>query len=131
MTAQLNDVIINGLESIKADDIVCLDVRDLTDVMDTIIVASGSTGRQVRALANAVVADGKKAGYPPIGVEGMETAEWVLVDFADTVVHIMLPTTRVFYDLEKLWSMKPGELTQIAGDPIAGPGREQTRNDGE
>ncbi len=112
MKRELDEIIINALESVKGIDIVSLDVTDLTDVMDIMVVVSGNTSRQVKALANAVVEDCKKAGFRPLGVEGMETGEWVLVDCGDTVVHVMLPETRLFYDLEKLWSMRPGDFTQ-------------------
>jgi ribosome-associated protein len=77
--------------------------------MDTLVVASGNSNRQVKALAENVVEECKKAGYQPIGVEGMEGAEWVLVDLGDVVVHVMLPETRKFYELEKLWSVRPGD----------------------
>lgn len=110
MSKDLISIVINALEEVKGQDITTLNVSDLTDVMDTMIVASGNTNRQVKALANNVVEDCKKAGFQPIGVEGMDTAEWVLVDFGDLVVHVMQPTTREFYDLEKLWSVRPDDL---------------------
>jgi ribosome-associated protein len=109
MSKNLIDIVMNALEEVKGKDITTLDVSDLTDVMDTLVVASGTSNRQVKALANNVVEDCKKAGFQPIGVEGMETAEWVLVDFGDIVVHIMQPATREFYDLEKLWSVRPSD----------------------
>ncbi|WP_461481022.1 ribosome silencing factor [Porticoccus sp.] len=110
MSNQLIDIVIDALEGIKGKDIVTLDVSDLTDVMDHIVVASGTSNRQVKALADNVVEEAKKAGFRPIGVEGMDTSEWVLVDYGDIVVHVMLPATRQFYDLEKLWSMRPDDL---------------------
>lgn len=110
MSKDLINIVMNALEEVKGKDITTLDVSDLTDVMDTIIVASGNTNRQVKALANNVVEDCKKAGFQPIGVEGLDTAEWVLVDFGDIVVHVMQPATREFYDLEKLWSVRPDDL---------------------
>ena len=109
MTDMLDSVIQQALESVKGIDIVRLDVTDLTDVMDTIFVASGNTPRQVKALANAVIEQCKEAGLAPLGVEGLDVAEWVLVDCGDAVVHVMLPATREFYDLEKLWSVRPGD----------------------
>lgn len=109
MTSDLNQVVIDALEDIKAVDIVVLDVSDLTDVMDTLVVASGNSNRQVKALADNVVEECKKAGFQPLGVEGLETAEWVLVDLGEVVVHVMLPETRKFYELEKLWSVRPGD----------------------
>lgn len=110
MSNQLIDIVIDALEGIKGKDIVTLDVSDITDVMDHIVVASGTSNRQVKALADNVVEEAKKAGFRPIGIEGMDTSEWVLVDYGDIVVHVMLPATREFYDLEKLWSMRPDDL---------------------
>ncbi|MGB1403094.1 MAG: ribosome silencing factor [Porticoccaceae bacterium] len=110
MTQDLKDIVINALEEIKATDIVSIDVRELTGMMDHMIVASGSSNRQVKSLANSVVVDAKEAGYKLIGVEGDDTAEWVLVDFGDIIVHIMLPTTREFYDIERLWTMRPDDF---------------------
>ncbi|HLS98646.1 MAG: ribosome silencing factor [Porticoccaceae bacterium] len=110
MTNPLNQIVVGALEDIKAIDIVVLDVTAMTDVMDTLVVASGNSNRQVKALADNVVEECKKAGYQPLGVEGGETAEWVLVDLGDVVVHVMLPETRKFYELEKLWSVRPDDL---------------------
>jgi ribosome-associated protein len=73
------------------------------------VVASGNSNRQVKSLANNVVVDAKKAGFDLIGIEGDDVSEWILVDFGDVIVHIMLPATRVFYDLEKLWSLRPDD----------------------
>lgn len=113
MTASLTDIAIDALDDIKAQDIVVLDVTGLTDVMDTLIVASGNSNRQVKALADNVVEKCKKAGFQPLGVEGVESAEWVLVDLGDLVVHIMLPETRKFYELEKLWSLRPDDVKKV------------------
>lgn len=110
MSRNLQEIIVNALENIKGQDIVTLDVTELSDVMDTLVVASGTSNRQVKALADNVITEAKKAGYQPIGVEGMNSAEWVLVDLGDIVVHVMLPATRAFYDLEKLWSLRPDDL---------------------
>ncbi len=112
MTQALKDIVINALEEIKAINISTIDVRELTGMMDTMIVASGNSNRQVKSLANTVVVDAKKAGYSLIGVEGDDTSEWILVDFGDVIVHIMLPTTREFYDLERLWSLRPGDMPE-------------------
>jgi ribosome-associated protein len=122
MTQSLKQVVIDALEEVKAQNIISLDVRELTGVMDTMIVASGNSNRQVKSLANNVAVEGKKAGYSIIGVEGDDTAEWILVDFGDVIVHIMLPATRAFYDLERLWSMRPGDTEEDRDDdqPILG-----------
>ena len=107
MSEELTQIVINALEDLKGKEIVQLDVRELSDVMDTLIIASGTSNRHVKSIANNVVVDSKKLGHMPMGVEGMDTGDWVLVDFGDTVVHVMQEETRKFYELEKLWSMKP------------------------
>ena len=98
---------INALEDLKAKNIVQLDVREMTDVTDTLIIASGTSNRHVKSIANNVVEDSKKLGYMPLGVEGIDAGDWVLVDFGDIVVHVMQEETRNFYELEKLWSITP------------------------
>lgn len=110
---QLSDLVIDALEEIKARDIVKLDVRRLTTVTDYMIVASGTSNRHVKALADAVAEKSTEAGHRPIGIEGTEGSEWVLLDLQDTLVHVMLPRVREFYNLEKLWSLEP------AGDRVA------------
>jgi ribosome-associated protein len=101
----LADLVARALDELKADNVHVLDVRHLTTVTDTMVIASGRSDRHVRAIAGAVVEQAKKAGYRPIGVEGERSGEWVLVDLADLVVHVMLPRVREFYNLEKLWDM--------------------------
>jgi ribosome-associated protein len=101
----LEKVVAGALEDLQADNVHVLDVRHLTTVTDTMVVASGRSDRHVRAIAGAVVEQAKKAGYRPLGVEGERSGEWVLVDLADLVVHVMLPRVREFYNLEKLWDM--------------------------
>jgi ribosome-associated protein len=101
----LEQVVDAALQDLKADNVHVLDVRHLTTVTDTMVIASGRSDRHVRAIAGAVVEQAKKAGYRPLGVEGERSGEWVLVDLADLVVHVMLPRVREFYNLEKLWDM--------------------------
>lgn len=108
MSAELNQIITQALEDVKGKNIVQMDVRELSDVMDTLVIASGTSSRHVKSLANNVVEDAKHQGHQPLGVEGADTGDWVLVDFGDIVVHVMQEETRGFYDLEKLWSMEPG-----------------------
>ena len=103
---QLKDLVVAALEEIKAKDIVALDVHNLTSITDYMVVASGTSSRQVKALADNVVEKAKAAGCRPLNVEGERDAEWILVDLADVVVHVMLPSTREFYQLEKLWGME-------------------------
>lgn len=105
--SDLNAAVITAIEDMKGKDIVTLDVRELTDVMDTLIIASGTSNRHVRAIAETLFEDMKKQGFRPMGVEGIEVGDWVLVDFGDTVVHVMQQETRDFYELEKLWSKTP------------------------
>lgn len=113
---QLSDLVINALEDVKAQNIVKLDVRNLTTVTDYMIVASGTSSRHVKALAEAVSDEARLAGHKPAGIEGAEGSEWVLLDLQDALVHVMLPTVREFYNLEKLWSLEPiGELAATDG----------------
>lgn len=112
----LSDLVVNALEEVKARDIVRLDVRDLTTVTDYMIVASGTSNRHVKALADAVSEKSREAGHKPVGIEGAEASEWVLLDLQDTLVHVMLPRVREFYNLEKLWSLSPsGDLAATDG----------------
>jgi len=104
---QLSDLVVEALEEVKAQDIVKLDVRNLTTVTDYMVVASGTSNRHVKALADAVADKARIAGHKPAGVEGAEGSEWVLLDLHDTLVHVMLPRVREFYNLEKLWSLTP------------------------
>ena len=99
----LKRVVIDALDDLKAINTVTLDVSQLTDVMDYMIIASGSSSRHVKSLATNVSVEAKKRGLAPLGIEGGDVGEWVLVDFGDVVVHVMLPATRDFYDLERLW----------------------------
>jgi ribosome-associated protein len=111
-------VVAAALDDLKATDISVLDVRHLTTVTDTMIVASGRSDRQVRAIADQVVVQCKREGYRPIGVEGQKVGDWVLVDLGDVVVHVMQPRAREFYNLEKLWDMTAtaaAEAAEVAG----------------
>ena len=104
---KLINIVCEALEEVKGKDIIELDVTDITDEMDTVVLVTGGTNRQVKALANVVIEASKTAGFQPLGVEGMEEGEWVLVDLIDIVVHVMQPAIREFYELEKLWSVRP------------------------
>src|SRR6478735_4594611 len=106
----LLQVILNALEDLKAQNIVTLDVSGLTYVTDTLVIASGSSSRQVRALAQNAVEEAKKNGMPSIGIEGLDGGEWVLADFGDVVLHVMQPETREFYDLENLWQTRENKI---------------------
>ena len=102
---KLTDLVVDALDDIKAQDIVKLDVRDMTTVTDYMIVASGTSSRHVQALVENVAEKAKAAGHRPLGIEGEDGGEWVLLDLQDTLVHVMLPKVREFYNLEKLWSL--------------------------
>jgi ribosome-associated protein len=108
-------VVAVALDDLKALQVTHLDVRHLTTVTDAMVIASGRSDRHVRAIASAIVEQCKKAGYRPIGVEGEQSGEWVLVDLGDLVVHVMLPRVREFYNLEKLWDMPVREEVAEAG----------------
>ena len=103
----LTDLVVEALDDVKARDIVRLDVRDMTTVTDYMVVASGTSNRHVKALVDNVAEKAKQAGHRPIGIEGEDGGEWVLLDLQDTLVHVMLPKVREFYNLEKLWSISP------------------------
>ena len=103
----LKDLVIDAFDNIKGIEIVTLDVEKQTDIADFMVVVTGTTNRQVKALTDSVVVNAKKAGYIVKGVEGDDNAEWVLVDLGDVICHIMLPKVRQFYELERLWSIGP------------------------
>jgi ribosome-associated protein len=102
-TSPLLDTVTAALDELKAVNVKVLDVRGLTDIADTLIIASGNSDRHVRSIADNVVQQVKKAGFRPLGQEGKRDGEWVLVDLHDIVVHVMLPRVREFYGLESLW----------------------------
>jgi len=104
----LEKLVLGALEDLKALNIRVLDVRGLTDVADTMIVASGTSDRHVRSIAENVVVTAKQAGHRPMGTEGKQDGEWVLVDLQDVLVHVMLPRVREFYALEQLWEAPTG-----------------------
>jgi ribosome-associated protein len=102
---ELKDLVIAALEDLKGVKITALDVHDMTSVTDWMVIASGTSNRHVKSLANNAAVEAKLQGIMPIGMEGEQTGEWVLVDFGDVVLHVMLPAARDFYNLEKLWSV--------------------------
>ena len=106
---QLCELVVDALQEVKARDIVTLDVRELTTVTDYMIVASGTSNRHVKGLADAVAEKSREAGHRPVGIEGEDGSEWVLLDLQDALVHVMLPRVRDFYNLEKLWSLSPAK----------------------
>lgn len=112
---ELKAVVVGALDDLKGIDIKTIDVRGKTSVTDVLVIAAGGSTRQVKALADNVVEKVKEAGLQPLGVEGGSDSNWVLVDLGDVVVHVMLPETRDFYNLEKLWGDAPTDAS-LAGD---------------
>ncbi|MBT3459160.1 MAG: ribosome silencing factor [Halieaceae bacterium] len=103
----LTGLVLDALDDLKAVDPVVIDVKALSSVMDFLVIASGTSTRHVKSLADNVIMRAKSEAMRPIGIEGESVGEWVLVDFGDVVVHVMQPATRSFYDLERLWAAPP------------------------
>jgi ribosome-associated protein len=101
---QFAQFVVAALDDLKAVNTVTLDVSGLTDMMDYLVITSGTSNRHVKSLASHVSVEAKKQGMRPMGMEGEDAGDWVLVDFGGVVVHVMLPATRDFYDLERLWT---------------------------
>ena len=106
-TEQLKQLVLDALDDLKAVNISCIDVRKHSDMVDYMVVASGNSRRHVNSIAENVVTQAKKSGMQPLGIEGAEAGEWVLVDLGDVVANILMPDTREFYALEKLWTNPP------------------------
>jgi len=106
----------NALDDMKAKNITVMNVEKLTDVTERIVIADGTSKRHVRAMADSVGADAKKAGFMPLGREGGIDSDWTLIDLGAVVVHIMTPQAREFYDLEGLWS-SPDQLAELVATP--------------
>ena len=102
---RLLEIVLAALDDLKAVNVKVLDVREQTSITDRMVIASGTSSRHVKALADNVSQKAKQAGFPPLGVEGEQGAEWILIDLGDVVAHVMMPATRDFYALEKLWSV--------------------------
>lgn len=110
-TDELLALVLETLDDIKALDVRSVDVRGKSSITDIMVIASGTSDRHVKSIAERVALEAKNHGVPPIGMEGEQGADWVLVDLNDVVLHVMLPATRDFYNLEKLW-----EMDQAAGE---------------
>lgn len=113
-SAAVRDLVLGSLEETKGKSICVLDVSDRTSVTDLMIIASGTSSRHVRSLADNVLRSCRDEGIQPLGVEGQSQGEWVLVDLGDVVVHLMMPSTRQFYDLERLWETSASPLVAEA-----------------
>jgi ribosome-associated protein len=107
-----------AMEEIKARDVTEIDVRGKTSVTDYMVVASGTSTRHVKSIADEVVRFAKKTGVMPLGVEGEREAEWVLVDLGDVIVHVMLPRVREYYALERLWTVGDQPPEDVESDEI-------------
>ena len=116
-TATLRKHVNDALEELKAKDIREIDVRGKTSIADSLFIASGSSARHVKSIADEVQKFAKKAGVMPLGVEGEQEGEWVLVDLGDVIVHVMLPRIREFYGLERLWTV--GDHGQLDAEAVS------------
>lgn len=108
----LSETIRSAIEDLKGIDIVSIDVREMTSIADEMIIATGTSNRHVKALCRNLIDQAKEQGFRPLSSEGEDVADWILVDFGDMLVHLMLPDTREFYDLERLWSLTPESRQQ-------------------
>ena len=100
---QLQTIVIHTLEDLKAIDMTIIDIRPLTNIADYMIICSGNSNRHVKSISKNLIDEVKKTDFRPLGVEGQDEGEWVLVDLGDIIVHVMQPKIREFYSLEKLW----------------------------
>jgi len=113
----LEKLVLAALDEMKAANVKLLDVRELTDIADAMIVASGTSDRHVRAIAQRVLEKAREAGLRPLGVEGQRDGEWVLVDLQDVLLHVMLPRVREFYSIEQLWEAPSGPARRASSTP--------------
>ncbi len=123
-------VVTAALDDMKAVNVKVLDVRGLTDIADTMIIASGNSDRHVRSISERVVERVKAAGIRPLGVEGEREGEWVLVDLNDVIVHVMLPRVRELYGLEHLWEAPEAHAPATAAGGPRGGWRRRSSNEG-
>lgn len=113
---ELRDLVVKTLDDMKAKDINVLDVRGKTSITDIMIIASGTSDRHVKSLAETVAFQAKEAGEAPLGMEGQNEGEWALIDLNGVVVHVMQAKVRDFYQLERLWEMDTPDEGNAAGD---------------
>jgi ribosome-associated protein len=106
-SAEKTRLVVEAALDVKAEDVVALDLRELSSVADAFVVCTGRSDRQVRAIAEAIEKAAKAAGVPPLGVEGQTEGRWVLIDLDDVIVHVFQPEARAYYDIERLWSDAP------------------------
>ena len=101
---RLLNIVVDAIDDLKGVDMIVIDVRDMTSITDRMVIVSATSSRHAKAIAENVELAAKQAGYLPLGIEGAQDAEWILIDLGDVVVHVMMPSTREFYALEKLWA---------------------------
>jgi len=106
---ELKALAVSAVEDLKAFDVNVVDVTGRSSVSDVLVFASGRSDRQVKSIANNVILEAKKADVAPLGVEGLNTGDWVLVDLGDVVVHVMLPQVRDYYGIERMWDVDDPE----------------------
>ena len=132
-TTPLTQIVRAAIEDIKGLDLKFIDVRELTTITDYMVLCTGTSNRHVKSIADNVIVKAKEAGYRPLGVEGLEAGEWVLVDLGDVVAHVMQAQTRAFYALEKLWDIPPpapAPTPKAARPPKAGKPKDKPRRPG-
>lgn len=112
-TDQLQRLVVSSLEDFKAADILVIDVTGRSPLTERLVIASGNSTRHVKSMAENLIVKAKAAGNQPLGVEGAREGEWVLVDLNDVIVHLMLPQTRAFYNLEKLWEASADQRSSV------------------
>jgi ribosome-associated protein len=110
---QLKELVLTALEDFKAIDIQTIDVSEQNPLTELFVIASGSSSRHLKSMAENLIIRAKTAGCPPLGVEGQRQSDWVLVDLNDVIVHLMLPQARAFYNLEKLWDVSANQRSSV------------------
>jgi ribosome-associated protein len=113
-TDQLQELVVSALEDFKAIDTLVIDVSGQSPLTERMVIASGSSTRHVKSMAENLVVKAKAEGNPPLGIEGQKEGEWVLVDLNVVIVHLMLPQTRAFYNLEKLWEASANHRSGVS-----------------
>ena len=111
---QKTKLVVDAALDVKAEDVVALDVREQSSFADVFVIATGRSDRQVRAIADSIEQAAKKAGEPPLGIEGHAEGRWVLIDLDDVIAHVFTPETRLHYDIERLWNTAPARVKTSA-----------------
>ena len=111
---QLRELVLTALDDFKAIDIQTIDVSEQNPLTELFVIASGSSSRHLKSMAENLIIRAKAAGCPPLGVEGQRQSDWVLVDLNDVIVHLMLPQARAFYNLEKLWEASSDQRSSMS-----------------